>query len=140
LISIDSIGSNLDIASKEKHFLLNSNVDLQILTGKLDFSILSCIHIDCFILTSFSPFNNIVDLDHDCHKLGIKFIIVLTFGVFGFAFNDFGKDFIIQDPIGVQPERVLINKILSDGKIMILSEEYSHKIDIGDSIIIHDIE
>jgi len=63
------------------------------------------------IPASIEPYNLIIDtrsgvmsatekLAEECNKLGKKFILAETSGVYGRVFNDFGKDFLVNDTNG----------------------------------------
>ena len=50
-----------------------------------------------------------------CHQNGIYLTITDTFGLFGYLFNDFGKDFVVGDYSGEEPVSGIVADISEDG-------------------------
>ena len=108
-------------------FELNPNVNVSIMEGndiiqdiikKLKTPELKY---DLVIITEFLPRKNIEDIDEICRKENIGFILSLEFGIYGFIFVDFGKNFTIFDEKGEETKEYLIEKITQEekGKVFI---------------------
>lgn len=68
-----------------------------------------------------------------CHQNGIYLIIADTFGLFGYIFTDFGKDFTIGDPTGENPLNGIVAGIDAEGLVTALDES-RHGLEDGDFV------
>ena len=68
-----------------------------------------------------------------CHQNGIYLTIADTFGLFGYIFNDFGKNFTIGDSTGENPISGIIADIDESGLVSAL-DETRHGLEDGDFV------
>ena len=68
-----------------------------------------------------------------CHKNGIYIVIVDTFGLFGYLFTDFGKNFTVGDATGETPVSGIVAGIDQDGLVSAL-DETRHGLEDGDFV------
>jgi len=74
-----------------------------------------------------------------CHENGIYIVITDTFGLFGYIFTDFGKNFTVGDPTGEQVNSGIVAAISSDGLVSAL-DETRHGLEDGDFVTFSEIE
>ncbi|RMZ82412.1 hypothetical protein DV737_g2111, partial [Chaetothyriales sp. CBS 132003] len=68
-----------------------------------------------------------------CHDKGIYLVIADTFGLFGFIFTDFGKDFTVVDATGENPVSGIVADIDETGLVSAL-DETRHGLEDGDYV------
>ncbi|RMD43803.1 hypothetical protein DV735_g1369, partial [Chaetothyriales sp. CBS 134920] len=68
-----------------------------------------------------------------CHDKGIYLVIADTFGLFGFIFTDFGKEFVVVDATGENPVSGIIADIDETGLVSAL-DETRHGLEDGDYV------
>ena len=68
-----------------------------------------------------------------CHQNGIYFVVADTFGLFGYIFTDFGKDFTVGDVTGENPISGIVADIDETGLVSTL-EETRHGLEDGDYV------
>lgn len=68
-----------------------------------------------------------------CHQNGIYLIITDTFGLFGYIFTDFGKNFTVGDATGENPLSGIVAGIDSEGLVTALDES-RHGLEDGDFV------
>jgi ubiquitin-activating enzyme E1 len=68
-----------------------------------------------------------------CHHNGIYLIIADTFGLFGYIFADFGKNFTVGDPTGENPLNGIVAGIDAEGLVTALDES-RHGLEDGDFV------
>ena len=68
-----------------------------------------------------------------CHKNGIYLVIADTFGLFGYIFTDFGKNFTIGDVSGENPISGIVANIDDTGLVSAL-DETRHGLEDGDFV------
>src|SRR5271156_2032813 len=68
-----------------------------------------------------------------CHQNGIYLIIADTFGLFGYIFTDFGKNFTVGDPTGENPLNGIVAGIDAEGLVTALDES-RHGLEDGDFV------
>ena len=75
------------------------------------------------VITEFLPKKTLVQIDEFCRNQNIGFILSFEFGIYGFVFVDFGKNFIIYDETGEETKEYLIESITKEekGKVFINS-------------------
>ena len=73
------------------------------------------------VITEFLPRKTIEEIDELCRNENIGFILSLEFGIYGFIFVDFGKNFTVYDETGDEVKEYLIEKITKEeeGKVTI---------------------
>lgn len=74
-----------------------------------------------------------------CHKNGIYLTITDTFGLFGYIFNDFGKNFTVGDPTGEDPAEGIVAHISEDGLVSALDES-RHGLEDGDFVSFTEVQ
>ncbi|KAJ5098199.1 hypothetical protein N7532_005200 [Penicillium argentinense] len=74
-----------------------------------------------------------------CHKNGIYVTITDTFGLFGYIFNDFGKNFTVGDPTGEDPVNGIVADISEDGLVSAL-DETRHGLEDGDFVTFTEVK
>ena len=74
-----------------------------------------------------------------CHEHGIYVVIADVFGLFGFIFTDFGKNFTVVDPNGENPNSGIIAGIDQDGLVSALDES-RHGLEDGDYVSFSEVE
>jgi ubiquitin-activating enzyme E1 len=74
-----------------------------------------------------------------CHENGIYVVITDTFGLFGFLFSDFGKNFTVGDPTGENPLSGIVAGIDQDGLVSAL-DETRHGLEDGDFVTFTEVE
>ena len=68
-----------------------------------------------------------------CHQHGIYLVIADTFGLFGYIFADFGKNFTVGDATGENPLSGIVAGIDSEGLVTALDES-RHGLEDGDFV------
>ncbi|KAJ5980727.1 Molybdenum cofactor biosynthesis MoeB [Penicillium waksmanii] len=74
-----------------------------------------------------------------CHKNQIYLTIADTFGLFGYIFNDFGKNFTVGDPTGEDPVGGIVADIAEDGLVSAL-DETRHGLEDGDFVTFTEVK
>ncbi len=90
------------------------------------------------VLTDTSLQDQIAISDY-CHANGIYIVITDTFGLFGFLFSDFGKNFTVGDPTGENPLNGIVAGIDDDGLVSAL-DETRHGLEDGDYVTFSEVE
>lgn len=74
-----------------------------------------------------------------CHKNGIYLVITDTFGLFGYIFTDFGKNFAVGDATGENPLSGIVAGIDEEGLVSAL-DETRHGLEDGDYVTFSEIK
>ncbi|KXS93723.1 hypothetical protein AC578_9497 [Pseudocercospora eumusae] len=74
-----------------------------------------------------------------CHNNGIYIVITDTFGLFGYIFTDFGKNFTVGDPTGENPLSGIVAGIDEQGLVSAL-DETRHGLEDGDFVTFSEVE
>jgi ubiquitin-activating enzyme E1 len=74
-----------------------------------------------------------------CHRNGIYLLITDIFGLFGYIFTDFGKNFTVGDATGENPATGIIANIDEDGLVSAL-DETRHGLEDGDFVEFSEIK
>ena len=74
-----------------------------------------------------------------CHKNGIYLIITDTFGLFGYIFTDFGKNFTVGDTTGENPLSGIVADIDPEGLVS-ASDESRHGLEDGDFVTFSEVK
>ncbi|KAK8896042.1 hypothetical protein M9Y10_013930 [Tritrichomonas musculus] len=134
----DSIGQNRAFASKSKLSELWDLANIQVLDKELTKDLIKDSKFDCIIITTPRPYSQILSISEFCHENSIAFILVMTRGVFGFIFNDFGDNFIVNDPNLDDPSPFLIESVSYDETThkctFIVNSEDDHSLSTGDLV------
>ena len=89
-------------------------------------------HYQVVVLTETALADQLTIADY-CHKNGIYIIITDTFGLFGYIFTDFGKNFTVADPTGENPVSGIVADIAAEGLVSAL-DETRHGLEDGDYV------
>lgn len=84
------------------------------------------------VLTN-TPLKEQLQIADFCHQNGIYVVVADTFGLFGYIFTDFGKNFIIGDATGENPISGIIADIDDSGLVSAL-DETRHGLEDGDYV------
>lgn len=90
------------------------------------------------VLTNTPLKDQLVIADY-CHSNGIYVVITDTFGLFGYIFADFGKNFTIGDTTGENPVGGIVAGINDEGLVSTL-EETRHGLEDGDFVTFTEIK
>ena len=74
-----------------------------------------------------------------CHEHGIYVVITDTYGLFGYLFSDFGKNFTCGDPTGENPLNGIVAGIDQEGLVSAL-DETRHGLEDGDFVTFSEVE
>lgn len=74
-----------------------------------------------------------------CHQHGIYVVITDTFGLFGYIFTDFGKNFTVGDATGENPVSGIVAGVNEDGLVSAL-DETRHGLEDGDYVTFSEIK
>ncbi|KAJ5070782.1 hypothetical protein M0811_01763 [Anaeramoeba ignava] len=108
----EDIGKNRVEVSYSKFAELNEHVQVDFSTKELDEEFIK--EYTVVVLCSQRSLTEIFRIGDICHKNNIQFIVTDTLGVFGFCFNDFGKEFVVADPKGEPPLKTMIGEITKE--------------------------
>ena len=108
-LSEDNINEIRDEIIVEKIKDLNPNVESKIIKqniknedknyeNELSFILSNISNYNMIIISEFICRNTLIKINKECKKLNIGFIYSCALGLFGFIFNDFGKEHIISSP------------------------------------------
>ncbi|KAF2741822.1 ubiquitin-activating enzyme E1 1 [Sporormia fimetaria CBS 119925] len=90
------------------------------------------------VLTDTSLKDQVKIADY-CHENGIYVVITDTFGLFGYIFTDFGKNFTVGDPTGENVTTGIIAGIDEEGLVSAL-DETRHGLEDGDFVTFSEVE
>lgn len=134
----DDVGKNRADASRVKLAELNPRVDFQVHHGNIDDAFLKQFTV---VVCTNSGHKEIAHVSQFCHDNGIHFIASNVYGVFGYIFSDFGKDFEISDKTGEPEKRGFIELISKDEKGLVnCLEGKRHDLEDGDFVVFSDVK
>ncbi|KAL1971292.1 hypothetical protein VTN77DRAFT_244 [Rasamsonia byssochlamydoides] len=90
------------------------------------------------VLTNTPLKDQLVIADY-CHENGIYIVITDTFGLFGYLFNDFGKNFTVGDTTGEEPVSGIVADIDETGLVSALDES-RHGLEDGDYVTFTEVK
>jgi ubiquitin-activating enzyme E1 len=90
------------------------------------------------VLTN-TPLKDQLAIAEFCHNNGIYVVIADTFGLFGYIFNDFGKNFTVGDPSGEDPVSGIVADIDETGLVSALDES-RHGLEDGDYVTFTEVK
>ena len=74
-------------------------------------------------------------------KRGVGFILSTSFGPAGFAFVDFGDEFIVTDTDGVEPKSFIVASATQTNPLIVtVHEDKRHKFQDGDHVQFKEVE
>lgn len=91
------------------------------------------------VVLTLTPLKEQLAIADFCHKNGIYVIITDIFGLFGYLFNDFGKNFTIGDQTGEDPVSGIVADIDETGLVSALDES-RHGLQDGDYVTFTEIK
>ncbi|KAE8375572.1 ubiquitin-activating enzyme E1 [Aspergillus bertholletiae] len=91
------------------------------------------------VVLTLTPLKEQLAIADFCHKNGIYLTIADTFGLFGYLFNDFGKNFTIGDATGEEPVSGIVAGIDEDGLVSALDES-RHGLEDGDYVTFTEVK
>ena len=128
-----SVGKNRALESLAQLAGLNDYVSVNAKTDELTEEFLK--NYSCVVITDYHPESEIKRISSVCHSNGIKLILAEARGVFAYAFNDFGTDFIVMDPTGEPPSRFLLSFITKSTEgVVTIAEDEVHGLGDGDKV------
>ena len=138
LRSVSDIGKNRADCCWQKLAELNPEVNVDCFNQKLSLDFVKQFNIVVLTESSEAELKTIGDF---CHENKIKFIIAQTAGVFGMIFNDFGKQFVVNDHNGEDPLSAMIARISKEEKAEVMClDETRHGFEDGDWIVFKEVE
>lgn len=76
----------------------------------------------------FENIDKVIEADEFCRARGIGFILSTSFGPSGFAFLDYGNEFIVTDADGEETKSfIVVNATQADPCIVTVHEDKRHK-------------
>ncbi|KAF9882940.1 hypothetical protein FE257_004875 [Aspergillus nanangensis] len=91
------------------------------------------------IVLTLTPLKDQLAIADFCHKNGIYLTIADTFGLFGYLFNDFGKNFTVGDATGEDPVSGIVAGIDEEGLVSAL-DETRHGLEDGDFVTFSEVK
>lgn len=91
------------------------------------------------VVLTLTPLKDQLAIADFCHKNGIYLTIADTFGLFGYLFNDFGKNFTIGDATGEELVSGIVAGIDEDGLVSALDES-RHGLEDGDYVTFTEVK
>lgn len=91
------------------------------------------------VVLTLTPLKEQLAIAEFCHKNGIYVTIADTFGLFGYIFNDFGKNFTVGDPTGEEPLSGIVADISEEGLVSAL-DETRHGLEDGDFVTFTEVK
>ncbi|RAH74005.1 E1 ubiquitin-activating protein ubaA [Aspergillus aculeatinus CBS 121060] len=91
------------------------------------------------IVLTLTPLKEQLAIADFCHKNGIYLTITDTFGLFGYLFNDFGKNFTVGDATGEEPLSGIVASIDEEGLVSAL-DETRHGLEDGDFVTFSEVK
>ncbi|KAL7722111.1 ubiquitin-activating enzyme E1 [Entamoeba marina] len=79
---------------------------------------------DVVVITTLLSKKKVIEINNKCRDNGVKFVYCLNRGIFSMIFNDFGNEFIVEDPNGEQPKSFTISAITSDDTIFFIDDDF----------------
>lgn len=76
----------------------------------------------------FENIDKVIEVNEFCRARSIGFILSTSYGPSGFAFLDYGTDFIVTDPDGEETKSfIVVNATQADPCIVTVHEDKRHK-------------
>ncbi|KAI9036382.1 E1 ubiquitin-activating protein ubaA [Aspergillus affinis] len=91
------------------------------------------------VVLTLTPLKEQLAIADFCHKNGIYLTIADTFGLFGYLFNDFGKNFTIGDATGEEAVGGIVASIDETGLVSAL-DETRHGLEDGDFVTFTEVK
>ncbi|PWY72201.1 ubiquitin-activating enzyme E1 [Aspergillus sclerotioniger CBS 115572] len=91
------------------------------------------------VVLTLTPLKEQLAIADFCHKNGIYLTITDTFGLFGYLFNDFGKNFTVGDATGEEAVSGIVAAIDESGLVSAL-DETRHGLEDGDFVTFSEVK
>jgi ubiquitin-activating enzyme E1-like protein 2 len=139
-LSEKTIGENRAKVSAARVSELNPYVKIEFSDVDLNGDISFLKEYSCVVLTD-APLALQIKVDDFCHANDIRFMSVDVYGVFGWAFTDFGKNFEIFDKNGEETKEVFLSDITREAEATVTTlEHHMHGLEVGDAIKLTEVE
>ncbi|KAJ9271702.1 hypothetical protein DTO212C5_2127 [Paecilomyces variotii] len=135
----DDVGKRRDEVTAPRVAELNSYVPTTVFEGKNLVDDLSQLKRFQVVVLTITPLKEQLAIAEYCHNNGIYITITDTFGLFGYVFNDFGKNFTVGDANGENPVNGIVADIDDDGLVSAL-DETRHGLEDGDYVTFTEIK
>ncbi|KAJ9293270.1 hypothetical protein DTO271G3_7993 [Paecilomyces variotii] len=135
----DDVGKRRDEVTAPRVAELNSYVPTTVFEGKNLLDDLSQLKRFQVVVLTLTPLKEQLAIAEYCHNNGIYITITDTFGLFGYVFNDFGKNFTVGDANGENPVSGIVADIDDDGLVSAL-DETRHGLEDGDYVTFTEIK
>lgn len=135
----DDVGKRRDEVTAPRVAELNSYVPTTVFEGKNLVDDLSQLKRFQVVVLTITPLKEQLAIAEYCHNNGIYMTITDTFGLFGYVFNDFGKNFTVGDANGENPVSGIVADIDDDGLVSAL-DETRHGLEDGDYVTFTEIK
>ncbi|KAH0562331.1 E1 ubiquitin-activating protein [Trichoglossum hirsutum] len=135
----EDVGTPRATATAPRVAELNSYVPVSILeTESITSDLGQLASFQVVVLTS-TPLKDQLAISDFCSRNSIHLVISDTFGLFGYIFADFGKDFTVIDTTGESSVNGIVAHISSDGLVSAL-DETRHGLEDGDHVTFTEIK
>ncbi|KAJ6144673.1 Ubiquitin-activating enzyme [Penicillium chermesinum] len=91
------------------------------------------------VVLTLTPLKEQLIIADFCHQNGIYVTVTDTFGLFGYLFNDFGKNFTVGDPTGEEAVSGIVAGIDESGLVSAL-DETRHGLEDGDFVTFTEVK
>ena len=134
----ENIGQPKDVATAPHLSELNQYVSINIMQHKLDENTIKDF---ALVILAGGEHQDRLDLGNLCNSNGIMFTAASTAGLFGFAFNDFGSDFLVMDTDGENPLSGMIASVSQDADgVVTCLEEHRHGLTDGQYVTFSEVQ
>ena len=81
------------------------------------------------------------EINEECRKNKVGFLLCETMGVAGYIFSDFGDEFYVNDPDGISPKQFIVRDITQEENALVLCDpEKRHPYQDGDHVKFVEVE
>lgn len=128
------VGQPRAAATKPRLAELNNYVPVEVHSGALSAEVVSGFGI--VVICGGVPMSECVSINAACRAAGVRFILAETFGVFGYAFCDFGDEFVVVDANGEEPTSAMVATIDNtvEPAVVTCLEDTRHGLEDGDYV------
>lgn len=120
---------------------LNSYVNVSVLDVKADITKKEVLSKFSVVVCTDTDLKTQLAINAVCHELNIAFVATEIRGLFGMAFTDFGKDFVVTDMTGEEPLRGLVAAITKEKEgVVTCYDETRHGLEDGDYVTFTEVQ
>ena len=131
-LHLDDVGKPRAQVTAPRVAELNSYTPVSVHQSKLTSDLHSLSQYQVVVLTN-TPLKQQLAISDYCHENGIYLVVTDTFGLFGYIFTDFGKNFTVGDATGENTLSGIVADIDSEGLVSALDES-RHGLEDGDYV------